>query len=36
VAAFIDGWYNHQRRHAALGYRSPVEYERELARLRIA
>ena len=36
VAAFIDCWYNHQRRHAALGYRSPVEYERELARLRIA
>jgi putative transposase len=36
LAAFIDCWYNHQRRHAALGYRSPVEYERELARLRIA
>lgn len=36
VAAFIDCWYNHQRRHAALGYRSPVAYERELARLRIA
>jgi len=36
VAAFIDCWYNHQRRHAALGYRSPVDYERELARLRIA
>jgi len=30
---FIDGWYNHQRRHAALGFRSPVEYERHLARL---
>lgn len=36
LAAFIDCWYNHQRRHAALGYRSPVEYERELARLRTA
>ena len=26
-------WYNHQRRHSALGYRSPVDYERGLARL---
>jgi putative transposase len=25
------GWYNLQRRHAAIGYRSPVEYERALA-----
>ena len=29
-------WYNHQRRHAALGYRSPVDYERNLARVLIA
>ena len=36
LAEFIDRWYNHQRRHAALGYRSPVQYERELAMLRIA
>jgi transposase InsO family protein len=36
LSNFIDRWYNHQRRHAALGYRSPVQYERELARLRIA
>jgi len=36
LVAFIDGWYNHQRRHSALGFVSPVEYERQLARLRIA
>jgi len=33
---FIDRWYNHQRRHSALGYRSPIDYERQLARLRSA
>ena len=33
---FIDGWYNRQRRHSALGYRSPIQYERDLARLRSA
>ena len=36
LTAFIEQWYNHQRRHAALGYRTPVDYERTLARLRIA
>jgi putative transposase len=36
LAAYIEAWYNHQRRHASLGYRSPVEYERHLARLRSA
>ena len=36
LLAFIDRWYNHQRRHSALGFRSPIEYERHLARLRIA
>ena len=36
LTEFIDRWYNHQRRHTALGYRSPVEYERALAQLRTA
>jgi len=30
VTAWIEG-YNHQRRHSALGMRSPVDYERSLA-----
>lgn len=25
---WIDGWYNARRRHSALGYISPPEYER--------
>ena len=28
VFDFIEGWYNPHRRHSALDYRSPVEYER--------
>ena len=27
---FIEIWYNRQRRHSSLGYRSPVQYEKEL------
>ena len=36
LGAFIDHWYNPHRRHSALGYRSPVQYERELAQHRVA
>ena len=28
---FIEGWYNPHRRHSALGYRSPMAYERARA-----
>lgn len=36
VSTFIDRWYNVQRRHSALGYRSPLQYERDLAQRRTA
>jgi putative transposase len=28
IFQFIEGWYNPRRRHSAIGYLSPVEYER--------
>jgi putative transposase len=31
VFAFIEGFYNRRRRHSAVGYLSPVDYERQLA-----
>jgi putative transposase len=30
VFEYIEGWYNPHRRHSALDYRSPVNYERSL------
>ena len=29
VFSYIEGFYNPLRRHAALGYRSPIVYEQE-------
>lgn len=29
LAAYLEGWYNYERRHSSLGYLSPVEYERQ-------
>jgi len=31
VFDFIEGWYNPKRRHSALGYLSPNEYERRMS-----
>lgn len=33
LVEFIEVWYNRQRRHSSLGYRSPVEYEKELRKV---
>jgi putative transposase len=30
IFAYIETWYNRERRHSSLGYRSPVRYEREV------
>jgi putative transposase len=31
---FIEIWYNRQRRHSSLGYRSPLQYEAEVLNVR--
>ncbi len=37
IFELIEGWYNPGRRHSALGYRSPINYEREaLGRLEVS
>ncbi len=30
LVEFIEVWYNRQRRHQTLGYRTPVQYEKEM------
>ena len=30
IFSFVEGWYNPLRLHSALGYRSPINYEREM------
>ena len=33
VFEFIEGWYNPHRRHSAIGYDSPVDYQRRFKSL---
>lgn len=30
IFSYIEGYYNRIRRHSALGYKSPLEFEKEL------
>jgi hypothetical protein len=29
LAAWIEGYYNHERRHATISYLSPIDYEQQ-------
>ena len=33
LVEFINQWYNHERLHSTLGYRTPAEYEQDLLRI---
>ncbi|WP_371415968.1 IS3 family transposase [Pontibacter sp. SGAir0037] len=30
VFEYIEGWYNRKRKHSALGYLTPCQYENQL------
>jgi putative transposase len=32
IGDFIEVWYNRERRHSSLGFRSPVQYEVQVLR----
>ena len=34
LALWIDGYYNHERRHTTIGYLSPIDYEKQFVRTR--
>ena len=36
VFEYIEAWYNRERRHSSLGYRSPAQYEAEMLQRRRA
>jgi putative transposase len=33
IFEYIEGWYNPRRRHSALGYKSPINYEKLMAQM---
>ena len=36
IFEYVEAWYNRERRHSSLGYRSPVQYEAEVFSSRVA